>query len=109
MTKHRKNNRQQRNNNTNSDEASKDSKESKKQETSEKKSSKDKLRTEGVSLLRYDRYSATSFVNFETDLRLVAGVEFGDLFGLGNSSGGYPWIPKMHDPEKSTYKSTLKQ
>ena len=39
---------------------------------------KNKLRTEA---LKYDRYSATSFANFEKDLRLVAGQEFGDLFG----------------------------
>ena len=75
------NHRRQNNNKNHSDEATEESKETKKQETSDKKSSKDKRRTEGVSLLRYDRYSATSFVNFETDLRLVAGVEFGDLFG----------------------------
>ena len=42
---------------------------------------KNKLRTEGVRELKYDRYSATSFANFEKDLRLVAGQEFGDLFG----------------------------
>ena len=40
-----------------------------------------KLRTEGVTELRYDRFSATSFANFERDLRLVAGTEYGDLFG----------------------------
>jgi len=45
-----------------------------------KQTSKDKLITDGVSLLKYHRYSATSFVNFETDLRLVAGVEFGISF-----------------------------
>jgi len=42
---------------------------------------KNKLRTEGVSELKYDRYSATSFSNFERDMRLAAGQEFGDLFG----------------------------
>jgi len=81
--------RQQQNNNTKPEESSKESKDSKKQETSVNKSSKDRLRTEGVSQLKYDRYSATSFVNFETDLRLVAGVEFGDLFGYV-VEGKYP-------------------
>jgi len=42
---------------------------------------RNKLRTEGVTELKYDRFSATSFANFEKDLRLVAGQEFGDLFG----------------------------
>ena len=42
---------------------------------------KNKLRTEGVTELKYDRYSVTSFANFEKDLRLVAGQEFSDLFG----------------------------
>ena len=43
---------------------------------------KSKLSTEGVSQLRYDRFSATSFSNFERDLEIVAGKEFKDLFSL---------------------------
>jgi len=90
MTKNRNNNRKQQSNNPKAEESSKDSKKTEtKTETSVKKSSKDKLRTEGVSQLKYDRYSATSFVNFETDLRLMAGVEYGDLFGFV-VDGKYP-------------------
>jgi len=90
MTKNRNNNRKQQSNNPKAEESSKDSKKADtKTETSVKKSSKDRLRTEGVTQLKYDRYSATSFVNFETDLRLVAGVEYGDLFGFV-VEGKYP-------------------
>jgi len=41
-----------------------------------------KVNTEGVTELKYDKYSAQSFVNFERDLRMVAGTEYGMLFGL---------------------------
>ena len=61
--------------------AEKGEKGDKKQASSHPIAPKNKLRTEGVHELKYDRYSATSFANFERDLRLVAGQEFGDLFG----------------------------
>ena len=92
MTK-KNNNRKNQKANPKAEESSKDSKKiDTKTETSVKKSNKDKLRTEGVTQLRYDRYSATSFVNFETDLRLVAGVEYGDLFGYV--------VEEIYPPEK---------
>ncbi len=63
-----------------------DKKEESKKSDESKKSShpvapRSKLRTEGVTELVYDRYSATSFTNFERDLKMVAGQEYGELFG----------------------------
>ena len=59
---------------------------------------KNKLKTEGVTELEYNRYSATSFCNFERDLKMVAGKEYGELFGYV-LRGMYP--PETNPKPKS--------
>ena len=66
---------------------------------------KSKLRTDGVTELLYDRFSATSFTNFERDLKMVAGQEYGELFGYV-IQGEYP---PDKDPQMTSFKSVKKK